>query len=187
MSTRASSGIVAPEESAVNPQPLSACGRFPSIPSVWDGPIFTTHRLFLCALCRIQVRLCRSCDRGHRYCGEVCSAEGRRRSVRRAGRGFLKTLAGRLGNARRQRARRARMKRVTHQGSATLATEGEPLLAQPMDPLRILMAAARPWRNPDERRSRRRPAPANTECTSAQGICSFCGCDLDVFERFDWL
>ena len=170
----------------MNPQPVSACGRFPSIPSVWEGPVPTIHRLFLCALCRIQVRICRSCDRGNRYCGEACSAEGRRRSVRRAGRGFLQTLAGRLGHARRQRAFRARKKCVTHQGSATAATEGEPLLAQAMEPVRILMAAARPWRSPDERRSRRRPTPAHTGCTSGQGTCSFCGCDLDVFERFDW-
>ena len=35
-------------------------------------------RLFLCACCRIQVLVCRQCDRGQRYCADGCAATTRR-------------------------------------------------------------------------------------------------------------
>ena len=42
----------------------------------------SSHRLFNCARCRRQVRLCSPCDLGQRYCGRLCATEARRESLR---------------------------------------------------------------------------------------------------------
>lgn len=75
-----------------------------------------TGRLFLCARCRVQVIICRRCDRGQRYC-HGCAKEARRISMREAGRRYQKTRQGRFAHAERARRHRARCKNVTHQGS----------------------------------------------------------------------
>ena len=51
----------------------------------------TSARLFHCARCGRQVRICSRCDRGNRYCGSDCARAARADSVRAAGR----TLPGR--------------------------------------------------------------------------------------------
>jgi hypothetical protein len=75
-----------------------------------------TGRLFLCARCRVQVIICRRCDRGQRYCRD-CAKEARRTSGREAGRRYQQTRQGRFAHAERARRHRARRKNVTHQGS----------------------------------------------------------------------
>jgi hypothetical protein len=63
-------------------------------------------RLFTCALCATQVRLCPSCDHGQRYCGRRCAAEHRRRQQREASRAYQATRRGaHLHAARMQRYR----------------------------------------------------------------------------------
>ena len=66
-----------------------------------------------CQHCGKQVWICRRCDQGkrRRYCSEACSRQARRDSIRRAGRRFRRTKAGRMGNARRQRCHYQRKKR----------------------------------------------------------------------------
>lgn len=76
-----------------------------------------TARLFTCARCRAQVRICSRCDRGQIYCGPACSQQARRASLRAAGRRYQRTRRGRLTHAERQRRYRRRSNKVTHQGS----------------------------------------------------------------------
>ena len=83
--------------------------------------IAADDRLFTCGACGTFTRICRRCDRGQRYCSPSCSRQAREHSVREAGRRYRQTFAGRIGNARRQRAyyRRfyLRQKSLTHHGS----------------------------------------------------------------------
>ncbi len=75
-----------------------------------------TGRLYVCAHCRVQVFICRRCDRGQRYC-RACAQEARRASVREAGRRYQRSHQGRFAHAARTRRWRALQKNVTHQGS----------------------------------------------------------------------
>jgi len=77
-----------------------------------------SYRLFQCARCAAQVRLCRPCDRGNRYCGDICSRAARRKSTRRAGARHQETTRGRANHAaRQQRYLDRREAKMTHQGS----------------------------------------------------------------------
>ena len=81
------------------------------------GPLAEpTYRLYNCAHCGTQVRICRCCDHGQIYCAGACSAIRRRESLRRAGARYQRTLRGALCHAGRQRRWRARQQDVTHQG-----------------------------------------------------------------------
>lgn len=81
------------------------------------GPLAEpTYRLYNCAHCGVQVRICARCDHGQIYCAGECSAIRRRESLRRAGARYQRTLRGALCHARRQRRWRARQQEVTHQG-----------------------------------------------------------------------
>ena len=78
-------------------------------------------RLFLCACCRVQVLVCRQCDRGQRYCADGCAATTRQALQRDCARRYQRGRAGRFKHALRTRRWRARQvalaKIVTHQGS----------------------------------------------------------------------
>ena len=78
-------------------------------------------RLFLCACCRVQVLVCRQCDRGQRYCANGCAAATRQALQRDSARRYQCGRAGRFKHAlrtQRWRARQAELaKIVTHQGS----------------------------------------------------------------------
>jgi hypothetical protein len=66
--------------------------------------------------------ICRSCDRGHRYCGDVCRQKSRRQQRREANRRYQLSLEGKLDHRDRQQAFRDRQReRVTDQGSATVS------------------------------------------------------------------
>jgi hypothetical protein len=77
--------------------------------------------------------ICRSCDRGNRYC-DPCAPEARAEKQRRAGAVYQKTEAGRLNHKVRQEQYRIRLaEKVTHHGdlatmfgqdSAAAAPEG---------------------------------------------------------------
>ncbi len=82
-----------------------------------------TGRLYLCARCRVQVFICRRCDRGNRYCCE-CAAIARRDNVREAGRRYQRTRRGRFAHAARARQYRARRQIVTHHGSPDSPADG---------------------------------------------------------------
>ena len=78
-----------------------------------------SHRLFNCARCGHQVKICRRCDRGNRFCSATCRDSFRRQSVREAGARYQRTERGAARNAERQRLFREREKiSVTHQCDA---------------------------------------------------------------------
>jgi hypothetical protein len=76
-------------------------------------------RFFVCCRCRVQVVVCRHCDRGQIYCGRSCSAQARRTAMAVAGRRYQSSRPGRFAHAARARRYRARAKIVTHQGSTS--------------------------------------------------------------------
>jgi len=71
-------------------------------------PVEQSHRLFLCGCCLAQVQVCRSCDRGQRYCSPQCAAQARRQRQREAGQRYQRTERGRQRHAARQHAYRQR-------------------------------------------------------------------------------
>lgn len=93
-----------------------------------------SYRLWSCARCREQQRLCRPCDRGQRLC-TPCAPEQRRQAVRRAGARYQGTRRGRRLHAARQaryRERRANFAapKVTHP-SVTQAAAAPTASVQP--------------------------------------------------------
>jgi hypothetical protein len=85
-------------------------------------------RLFTCALCRSQVRICSHCDRGQIYCSKRCAARRRKESMDRAGARYQRTPRGRRKHAAREACRRARCAAarvgVTHQGTPPASRRG---------------------------------------------------------------
>lgn len=70
--------------------------------------------------------ICRSCDRGHRYCGLECSQRNRQRNRKVSARHYRQTPRGRRNNAARQQRYRERHhcrddKKVTHHSSTARA------------------------------------------------------------------
>ena len=78
-----------------------------------------SFRLLNCQRCGAQVRLCVSCDRGQRYCGD-CASQAARDRMKRAGQRYQATPRGRENHAARQRRYRQRQaeqrREVTHRG-----------------------------------------------------------------------
>lgn len=165
-------------------RPDTSLDRFASPTHAGGGAAATsTYRLFNCARCSRQVRLCSPCDRGNHYCAEDCAAEARRESVREAGLRYRRSAAGRARGAVRQK--RHRLKRqaaslrkptVTHHGSAPRPEngKGEPSIAPvedaPTTTEEIGLRVAR--RATTSRRLRGEPAR-----------CDFCGCSVGPFTR----
>ena len=82
-----------------------------------------SHRLYQCAACGQTVHICRTCDRGNRYCAGTCARLRRIESLRRAGARYQCSRRGATRHAARQGALRARrIKEVTHQGSPAVAS-----------------------------------------------------------------
>ena len=77
-----------------------------------------SYRLYSCARCAVQVRICSDCDRGNQYCAGECAEIRRRESLCRAGVRYQLSFRGASMHAARQSALRVRqMQIVTHQGS----------------------------------------------------------------------
>ena len=76
-------------------------------------------RLFLCARCRVQTKICSYCDRGQVYCND-CAAPARQEAQREASERYQLSRQGRFKHAARQRRYRERKRleneKVTHQG-----------------------------------------------------------------------
>jgi len=127
-----------------------------------------SHRVFQCAHCGSQVRICTRCDRGQRYCADGCRAIRRREAVRAAGRRYQGTAEGARNHARRQKSYRARhLPTVTHQGS----------LAEPLLAIRAAVVAAADAAKRKE-----------THSDGAEEVrCDFCGCPCGPFSRFSFL
>ncbi len=96
------------------------------------GDVGDGLRLFLCARCGREVRVCVPCDRGQIYCAGDCRAIRRRESVRRAG----ATYQGSPKGARKHAARQGQLRlakfsgqKVTHHGFTR-------------DPARVMVASS---------------------------------------------
>ena len=78
--------------------------------------------------------VCRSCDRGQRYCSERCRDKARREQQRAANRRHQRSPEGRLDHRDRQREYRRRLVvlRVTDQGSETRVDFSSLLLPSPL-------------------------------------------------------
>src|SRR5271163_591725 len=89
-----------------------SCGLEPAEP---DAPS-EGFRLFNCARCRALLRVCRSCDRGQRFC-LACRPLVRRANCRSYERDYRSTEKGRESNRERQRRHRERPAVITHPAS----------------------------------------------------------------------
>jgi len=69
-------------------------------------------RLFTCHRCHKQVRICRHCDRGNRYCSDTCAASARREQLREARRRYQRSPIGRERHMLRQRRWRQKRRAV---------------------------------------------------------------------------
>ena len=79
--------------------------------------------------CGAVFYVCRSCDRGQRYCSEQCREKSRREQRRAANRRHQRSDEGRLDHRDRQREYRLRLVgRVTDQGSGGEACSSTLLL-----------------------------------------------------------
>jgi len=145
-------------------------------------------RAFLCARCRVLVRLCTSCDRGQRYCGPVCSSASRGESKSANAKRYQSSEIGRSSNARRQkrwRSRRAvgqQKPTVTHQGSESRLVSAQP--DPPPQPFQedvhveSFLLSAQLWRS--------RIAPLSASQPHLYS-CSGCGRRCSSFERSGFL
>jgi hypothetical protein len=79
-------------------------------------PVQESIRRFLCAGCRAAAYLCPACDRGQRYCSDVCAHAARRRAQCESDRRYQSSERGRLKHAERARRYRERRRSVTEQG-----------------------------------------------------------------------
>lgn len=133
-----------------------------------------THRLYSCARCGAQVRICRGCDRGNVYCAGACAGVRRCESLRRATERYQLSHRGACQHAARQSAWRARQAhKVTHQGSAGAAL-GATVLAPSIESQRELSHGETPHVEP-------RSLPLRTHRVAPQ--CSFCCRALLPFAR----
>jgi hypothetical protein len=83
-----------------------------------EGQVFLRQRRCRDESCGAVFYLCRSCDRGQRYCSERCRVKSRRRQRRAANLRHQRSEEGRLDHRDRQREYRLRLlARVTDQGS----------------------------------------------------------------------
>jgi hypothetical protein len=106
--------------------------RTPSIPLLQffgasrGAPMPDSGRLFLCARCRAQVIVCRSCDCGQIYCSPECADDARRASLLAAGRRYQHSLPGRTRHAARQRRYRQRLREMAHRLCVLAAADAPP-------------------------------------------------------------
>ena len=134
----------------------------------------------LCDSCGTQLRICRHCDRGQRYCAGKCAREARLASVKAAGRRYGQSPRGRETNRERQRRHRLRTRTVavpeidavTHQGCSS-----PPEVASEHPTVEIV-----PGR--EEEGPRHKPGPVEIESDGDNARrCSFCHARGGAFLR----
>lgn len=69
-----------------------------------------SHRSFICKRCRRLASICRSCDRGQRYCGPDCAKSARLQAQREANRRYQASQNGREAHRARQARYRERQR-----------------------------------------------------------------------------
>ncbi len=111
-----------------------------SSPSRREDPVSEREeavRVYLCGRCRQTVFICRSCDRGHRYCSNSCSEKSRRESVRAAGRRHQRSECGRKNNCRRQQLLRERRRGTREHAACTRSATASESTSSPPDSGRV--------------------------------------------------
>ena len=131
-----------------------------------------SYRLYNCARCAVQVRICSDCDRGNQYCDGDCAQIRRRESVCRAGARYQLSRRGALFHAGRQSAlRKRRAQKVTHQGSVPGIDAAIVVTSPTATEHRDVEFAALP------------ASPHHPRSPSARSACSFCWRPLPAFAR----
>jgi hypothetical protein len=131
-----------------------------------------SYRLYSCARCAVQVRICSDCDRGNQYCGGECARIRRRESVCRAGARYQLSRRGALFHASRQSALRKRhAQKVTHQGSI------------PGIDAAIVVTSTTTSEDPDVELAALPASPHHPRRLSRVSTCSFCWRPLPAFAR----
>ena len=128
-----------------------------------------TARLFNCASCQYQVKICNYCDRGNIYCTK-CAPLARGKSQRAASKRYQNTRQGKLNHAKRQQRYSLRQQqknvKMTYQSSNNLPSHD--LLPTEPSLLAIEKNAA-------------------STATKQAVTCDFCGSQCNNFLRIDFL
>ena len=130
-----------------------------------------SYRLYNCARCAVQVRICSDCDRGNQYCAGDCARIRRRESRCRAGVRYQSSFRGALKHAARQSAWRVRTQIVTHQGSVAGIEAG------------IVVSTLHVTEEPDVELVALLPILQRPHRHARVSRCSFCWRPLPVFAR----
>ena len=135
-------------------------------------------RTYQCGRCKEVVFVCRTCDRGNRYCSEECRGAARAASLRNAARRYQRTESGRQKNAERQRRWRQRQMEKRLKPSATSVDSlADPITHQQRQdavPGRRRPRRSRPWPAPPFSLARR-PQLVSRPYRNDRFACDFCG------------
>ncbi len=131
------------------------------------------YRLYNCARCQVQVRICQRCDYGNVYCAGECARIRRRESLRRAQVRYQRSRRGARRHADRQRRLRERQRqqqqKVTHQGSPVTVTQ-------------CIVAVSPVMQSQPADASTEEPEPI-PKIRPPLDRCAFCGADLPAWTR----
>ncbi len=83
-------------------------------------------RLFQCARCWVQVKICTDCDRGNIYCSPSCSFPARRRARCAASQRYQRTVRGRQNHARCQQRYREKQRAKIKVEISAVIDQGSP-------------------------------------------------------------
>lgn len=142
-----------------------------------------SSRLFTCARCKKQTRICTFCDTGHIYCSDSCRINRVRKSWRECSARYQSTFKGKKKHAARQARYHAGKKKMTHASSHKVPDPLSPVETTAANP--TIMAAERkettgepnPEPNPEH------PSLNHPQQTRPGVRCDFCGRPCSEFTR----
>lgn len=138
------------------------------------------HRLFCCARCRRQVRICRNCDHGNRYCSSECATAVRRERMREAGRRYQQSGPGQIRHQARQREYRQRQEQGTGLAPGGTAEQKKPSSLQLWGGSRVEVVPELGILLPNT-------ISATQRTGSKKDTCYFCGLECSEFSRRNYL
>lgn len=129
----------------------------------------------VCKECQALFFICRSCYRGHCYCGDACRRKARRRQLREAKRRHQQSEEGRLDHRDRQQAylkRKAQAHFVTDQSSQPQSLCGS-LVPVGLEPPLATQAVPEPA--PEKCREPQERSDILERVRSGMVVCIICG------------